>query len=345
MSLVAESFGGYVERRRAELSLTQRRQRWVFLTCLLAIYLWPFYLLGVAVFPAPLTSLGIALSGLSLYVGGSYLVSPSPHQPSTTQSSTSHNSTCLSSISPSSVNSSSIDLTSDRVNAVWQFATQTVSVPHLVIVISIWLGLALWGEMLVPVFSRQVPQLLAGIVLSSVLAGGHFWRTLQLWPLEGSQLWHDYLTDLRGVLRSYYQQLEDSRRSLHRYTGLSDDLQLEALEAKQLLREFTGPLGLDSITETMTTYVRCLEDSQHNLSQLLLQLESGHLVLESALMQVENYLDIQSAPATHLESIEYLGDLYLAPVVQLGGELASVAEDIAGVAEELEGWHHSIGYT
>ena len=68
MSLVAESFGGYVERRRAESSLTQRRQRWVFLTCLLAVYLWPFYLLGVAVFPAPLTGLGIAK--LLVTVGG-----------------------------------------------------------------------------------------------------------------------------------------------------------------------------------------------------------------------------------------------------------------------------------
>ncbi|MGK7911243.1 MAG: hypothetical protein AB4050_07135 [Synechococcus sp.] len=322
MSLVSESFGGYVERRRAELSRTQRRRRWVFLTCLLAIYLWPFYLLGVAVFPAPLTSLGIALSGLSLYVGGSYLVSDS-----------------------SSTAQPLASLASIRAGAVWRFTKQMVSVPHLVIVVSIWLGLALWGEVLVPVFSRQVPQLMAGIVLSSVLAGGHFWRTLQLWPLEGSQLWHDYLADLRGVLGSYYQQLEDSRQSLHRYTGLNDDLQLEAMEAKQLLREFTGPLGLDSIADTMTTYVRRLEDSQHSLSQLLHQLETGSLVLESALMQVESYLDIQSETAIHLESIECLGDLYLEPVIQLGGELAEVAENIAGVAEELEGLQHSISLT
>ncbi|MEL7086370.1 MAG: hypothetical protein AAF268_07935 [Cyanobacteria bacterium P01_A01_bin.3] len=319
MSLVAESFGGYVERRRTELFRTQRRQRWVFLTCLLAIYLWPYYLLGVAVFPAPLTGLGIALSGLSLYVVGSYFVSGGSSQALPT-------------------------LTSTRAEAVWRFTTQIVSVPHLAIVVSIWLGLALWGEVLVPVFSRQVPQLLAGIVLSSVLAGGHFWRTLQLWPLEGTQLWHDYLADVREVLGAYYQQLEDSRRSLHRYTDLNDDLQLEALEARQLLREFTGPLGLDSVTETMTTYVRSLEHSQNSLAQLLHRLETGSLVLESSLMQVESYLDIQSETAFHLDCIEFLGDLYLDPVVQLGGELEAVADRIAGVAEELEGLQHSIGH-
>ncbi|MEM9567447.1 MAG: hypothetical protein AAF974_03995 [Cyanobacteria bacterium P01_E01_bin.34] len=319
MSLVAESFGGYVERRRTELYLTQRRQRWMFLTCLLAIYLWPFYLLGVAVFPAPLTSLGIALSGLSLYVGGSYLVSNSSSKPQTS-------------------------LNSTRAEAIWQFTTQTVLVPHLAIVVSIWLGLALWGEVLVPVFNRQVPQLIAGIILSSVLAGGHFWRTLQLWPLEGTQLWQDYLADLRGVLRAYYQQLEDARRSLNRYTGLNDDLQLEALEARQLLREFTGPLGLDSVAETLTTYVRSLEDSQHNLAQLLPRLEASSLVLESSLMQLESYLDIQSETALHLDSIEFLGDLYLEPFFQLGGELEAAVDRIAGVAEELEGLQHSISH-
>ena len=310
MSLVAESFGGYVERRRAEFSLTQRRQRWVFLTCLLAVYLWPFYLLGVAVFPAPLTSLGIALSGLGLYVGGSYLVSEC-HRSSLGEN-------------------------------VWQFTKQTVSLPHLAIVTSIWLGLALWGEVLVPLFSRQVPQLLAGIVLSSVLAGRHFWHAFRLWPLEGGQLWNDYLADLRRVLGAYYQQLEDSRQSLHQYSGLNNDLQLETLEAKQLLCEFTGPLGLDAIAETMTTYVRRLEDSQQSLSQLLDRLETGSLVLESALLQVESYLDIQSETATYLDSIEFLGDLYLEPVVQLGEELEAVADRIAGVAEELEGLQRSI---
>lgn len=53
-----------------------------------------------------------------------------------------------------------------------QLLAEMISLPHLTLAALIWLGLAVWGEHLSPFLLRQKNQLLAGLLISWLLAQG-----------------------------------------------------------------------------------------------------------------------------------------------------------------------------
>ncbi|MEO1131509.1 MAG: hypothetical protein AAFX40_02255, partial [Cyanobacteria bacterium J06639_1] len=205
MFLPAEPFDRYVERRRQEaIGAARQRRRWIFLTCLLAVYLWPFHLLGLLALPAGVSVIPVTLLGIALYLAGTYLLT----------------------------------VPRDRWFALSQwgsFVSRSVSIPHLAIAAAIWLSVGLWGETLAPLLSRQIPQVMAGVALSAIVTGGHYFFTFQTWwSGELSQLWGEYLTELRSALLPYYGQLERARQSYSEFDTLCDDLMLEEVEIRHL---------------------------------------------------------------------------------------------------------------
>lgn len=314
MFLPAESFDLYVERRRQEaIGAARQRRRWMFLTCLLAVYLWPFHLLGLLALPAGVSVVPVTSIGIALYLAGTYLLTVArdrwfdPRQ--------------------------------------WRsFISQSFSVPHLAIAAAIWLSVGVWGDTLAPLLSRQIPQVMAGVVLSAIVTGGHYFFTFQTWwSGEMSQLWGDYLNEVRSALLPYYSQLERARQSYSEFGTLCDDLMLEEVEMHHLSEQFGDRVALTSTD--WTGYADRLTSSRQHLSQLLHQLETGIDILEAALFEMESHLDWQRGAANVGDAIAPLSPALMQPVFELSRDLVAVERTLEGVTERMDrfasaDWHH-----
>lgn len=305
--MLAEPFERYVERRRHEATVEfQQRQRWVFLACLLAVYLWPFYLLGLLALPAPVSALAVTLLGIALYIVGTYLLTVSRE--------------CW-----------------RDPDQWWPFVRDAVSLPHIAIAAVTWLSVALWGETVAPLLSRQVPQVILGVGLSLCVTGGHYWFTFRTWwSAEMSQLWGDYLHEVRLALHPYYSELERARQCFSHFDTLCDDMMLEEVEAQHLTRESGDCMRWVVESSEWIEYVARVSHSRQHLAQLLHQLEDGIAVLESALFELEAHLDWQRSAASIGDEIAPLSRTFGQPVFELSRDLVLVERTIAGVTERMD---------
>lgn len=314
MSIVAESFQTYLRRRRRLLARRLKRQQgWVVVLALLALYLLSWDALGED------GSLSHLWRGQPLWLvlipllgGGLY-----------------------------SLGAGVIWMLRQRWSA--QLLAEMISLPHLTLAALIWLGLAVWGEHLSPFLLRQKNQLLAGLLISWLLAQG--WSFLQTgWVVEAGQLWADYLQELRGsVLQPCYQRLEACRRSLHLYHAIWQDLQLEELEAQhliQLLSESLLPLTLP-----LKLYAQRVHHCCQQLAALLAQMQERVERLEQVLLNVElelashQLLQAQPQPINLLaEDWASCQELDLQELVCLNQELLGTDRSLQGLTQELKGW-------
>jgi hypothetical protein len=224
-----------------------------------------------------------------------------------------------------------------------QLLAEMISLPHLTLAALIWLGLAVWGEHLSPFLLRQKNQLLAGLLISWLLAQG--WSFFQTgWVVEAGQLWADYLQELRGsVLQPCYQRLETCRLSLHLYHAIWQDLQLEELEAQhliQLLSESLLPLTLP-----LKVYAQRVHHCCQQLAALLAQMQERVERLEQVLLNVElelashQLLQAQPQPINLLaEDWASCQELDLQELVCLNQELLGTDRSLQGLTQELKGW-------
>ncbi|MFQ3612569.1 MAG: hypothetical protein SNJ68_02490 [Cyanobacteriota bacterium] len=258
MLIAAESFQTYLHRRRRQLTRRLKRQQgWGLVLALLALYLirceglsprqWAGQTWWLVLIP---------LLGGGLYSLGAGLIWILRHQwlaPASGQGS--RRSTHL--------------------------LAQMISLPHLALAALIWLGLAVWGEHLMPLLVRQKPQLLAGLLISWLLAQG--WIFIRPgWMVEAGQLWTDYLQELRGsVLQPCYQRLETCRHSLRLYHAIWQDLQLEEMEARHLLQLFSE--SLLPPTWPLQIYAQQVHQCCQQLSGLLAQMQERVERLEKVL--------------------------------------------------------------
>lgn len=150
MSIVAESFQTYLRRRRRLLARRLKRQQgWVVVLALLALYLLSWDALGEDGSLShlwrgqPLWLVLIPLLGGGLYSLGAGLLWMLGQRR----------------LPQGSAGSA-------------QLLAQMISLPHLALAALIWLGLAVWGEHLSPFLLRQKNQLLAGLLISWLLAQG-----------------------------------------------------------------------------------------------------------------------------------------------------------------------------
>ncbi|MEM6446922.1 MAG: hypothetical protein AAFY57_02785 [Cyanobacteria bacterium J06642_2] len=315
MSLLAESFELYVERRRQQATVElQQQRRWTFLVCLLAVYLWPFYLLGLLALPAPVSALSVTLAGVALYMLGTYLLTVSR----------------------------------DRwrdLGQWWPFIYQSISGPHVAIAAVIWLSVALWGEAVAPLLSRQIPQVMAGVGLSLCVTGGHYWLTFRTWwTAEMSQLWGDYLHEVQLALVPYYGQLDRARQRFSQFDTLCDDLMLEEVEALHLARDFSDRVQWVTDSGEWVDYVDRVNHSRQHLAQLLHQLEDSIATLESVLSELETHLDYQWEAARVGPELALLSRALGQPVFELSRDLVIVEQTIAGVSARMDSfaatnWH------
>ncbi|MGQ9837837.1 MAG: hypothetical protein ACUVRV_07685 [Cyanobacteriota bacterium] len=220
---------------------------------------------------------------------------------------------------------------------------QMVSLPHLALAALIWLGLAAWGEHLMPLLVRQKPQLLLGLLISWLLAQG--WIFIRPgWMVEAGQLWADYLQELRGsVLQPCYQRLETCRHSLRLYHAIWQDLQLEEMEAHHLLQLFSG--FLPPSTWSLQVYAQQIHHCCQQLAALLAQMQERVERLEQVLLDVELELDAHQPLQTQPQPINLLAEdwagwqeLDLQELVWLNQELLGTDRSLQGVTQQLKGW-------
>ena len=321
MSIAAESFQTYLRRRRRRLAhRLQRQQGWGVILALLALYLLSCDGLGEGGSPPrlwtgqPLWLVVIPLLGGGLYSLGAGLLWMLGQRR----------------LPQGSAGSA-------------QLLAQMISLPHLALAALLWLGLAIWGEHLLPFLARQKPQLLAGLFVSWLLAQG--WSFFQTgWVVEAGQLWADYLQELRGsVLQPCYQRLEACRRSLHLYHAIWQDLQLEELEAQhliQLLSESLLPLTLP-----LKIYAQRVHHCCQQLAALLAQMQERVERLEQVLLNVELELASYQLLQTQPQPINLLAEdwancqeLDLQELVCLNQELLGTDRSLQGLTQELKGW-------
>ncbi|MCF2969837.1 hypothetical protein L1047_01330 [Synechococcus sp. Nb3U1] len=224
-----------------------------------------------------------------------------------------------------------------------QLLAQMVSLPHLALAALIWLGLAVWGEHLLPLLARQKPQLLAGLLISWLLAQG--WSFLRPgWMVEAGQLWTDYLQELRGsVLQPCYQRLETCRHSLRFYHAIWQDLQLEEIEAQHLLQLFSE--SLPPPTWPLQVYAQQVRYCCQQLSDLLARMQERVERLEQVLLDVELELEAHQPLQTQPQPINLLAEdwagwqeLDLQELVWLNQELLGTDRSLQGLTQELKGW-------
>jgi hypothetical protein len=307
-TLVAESFQTYLRRRRRLLARRFKHQQgWVAVLALLALYLLGWEALGKSkLLPLPW------LVVIPLLGGGLY-----------------------------SLGAAMIWRLRQRCSA--QLLAEMISLPHLALAALIWLGLAIWGEQLSPFLLRQKNQLLAGLVLSWLVAQG--WSFLRPGSMvEVGQLWADYLQELRAsVLQPCYCRLEACRQALRSYQAIWQDLQLEELEAQhlvQLLSESLLPLALP-----LKVYARQVHHCCQQLAALLAQMQERVERLEQVLLEVELELASRQPFQAQAQPINLLleegipcQELDLQELVCLNQELLGADRSLQGLTQELKGW-------
>ncbi|MEN9229490.1 MAG: hypothetical protein Q6L68_01175 [Thermostichus sp. DG02_5_bins_236] len=320
MLIAAESFQTYLHRRRRQLTRRLKRQQgWGLVLALLALYLirceglsprqWAgqtWWLMLIPLLGGGLYSLGAGLIWMLRQQG----------------------------FAPALVQGS-------RCSA--YVLAQMVSLPHLALAALIWLGLAVWGEHLMPLLVRQKPQLLAGLLISWLLAQG--WIFIRPgWMVEAGQLWADYLQELRGsVLQPCYQRLETCRHSLRLYHAIWQDLQLEEMEAQHLLQLFSE--SLPPPTWPLQVYAQQVHRCCQQLSALLAQMQERVERLEQVLLDVELELEAHHPLQTQPQPINLLAEdwagwqeLDLQELVWLNQELLGTDRSLQGLTQELKGW-------
>ncbi|MFS8885744.1 hypothetical protein [Synechococcus sp. H70.2] len=306
--MVAESFQTYLRRRRRLLARRFKHQQgWVVVLALLALYLLSWDVLGKnKLLPLPWL-VAIPLLGGGLYSLGAAMIW--------------------------------------RLRQRWstQLLAEMISLPHLALAALIWLGLAIWGEQLSPFLLGQRNQLLAGLVISWLVAQG--WSFLRPTSMgEVGQLWADYLQELRAsLLQPCYRRLEACRQALQLYQAIWQDLQLEELEAQhliQLLSESLLPLTLP-----LKVYAQRVHHCCQQLAALLARMQEQVERLEQVLLEVELVLasrqpfPAQSQPINlWLEEGLPYQELDLQELVCLNQELVGADRSLQGLTQELKGW-------
>ncbi len=324
---VAQSFQEYVARRQSEMVQRSRHHHgWGLLLGAFAVYVGLCSLLAMR--PKEIlfshawvvTTVPLTLIGVGLYLFGAYLLSLSRQRE---------------------------DL---RCHGMWRLSwvralRQSISLPHLAIAASIWLGLGIWGEMVSPFLIRQGPQLSAGVVISLALAGSQWWSVAHtFWWVEIQQLWFDYLQDLRqSWLLPHYQQLENSRACLLQFQRVHDDLGLEEIEAHYLSDLLEPQLLWIHAGQGLPVYAQQVAQARQRLAQLLYQLQQGIEVLEEALAQVESVLDHSSGPGEGKGLVNLLdhdpNSLHweeIHTVLRLGESLITAERSVQGVTLEMQ---------
>ena len=325
---VAESFQEYVARRQSEMAQRSRHHHgWGLVLGAIAVYIGLCSLLAMR--PKEIlfghawvvTTVPLTLIGVGLYLFGAYLLS----------------------------------LSRQMQDLQWQgvlrlsltgVLRQSVSLPHLAIAASLWLGLGIWGEMVSPFLIRQGPQLSAGVVISLALAGSQWWLVARtFWWVEIQQLWFDYLQDLRqSWLLPHYQHLEDSRECFLQFQRVHDDLGLEEIEAYYLidLLETQLPWIPFHPAQGLLTYAQQIAQARHQLSQLLYQLQQSLEVWEEALSEVELLLDQSTGPdggegLVNLldQDLDSLDGEEIQTVLRLGESLLTAERSVQGVTHEM----------
>jgi len=314
MSIVAESFQTYLRRRRRLLARRLKRQQgWGVVLALLALYLLSWDAPGQA---GPLPHLWrgqpLWLVVIPLLGGGLY-----------------------------SLGAAVIWMLRQRWSA--RLLVEMISLPHLALAALLWLGLAIWGEHLLPFLAQQKPQLLAGLVISWLLAQG--WSFLQTgWVVEAGQLWADYLQELRGsVLQPCYRRLETCRHSLRLYQAIWQDLQLEELEAQHLIQVLSE--SLLPLTLPLKVYAQRVHHCCQQLAALLAQMQERVERLEQVLLDVELELASRQSFQAQPQPINLLveegvhcQELDLQELVCLSQELLGADRSLQGLTQELKGW-------
>ncbi|MEN9224009.1 MAG: hypothetical protein Q6L60_01530 [Thermostichus sp. HHBFW_bins_43] len=316
MSIAAESFQTYVRRRRRKLARRLKRQQgWGLVLALLVLYL-----LSCEGLPPrqwveqPLWLVLIPLLGGGLYSLGTGLIWMFRQR-----------------------------RFAQGFCSSTQLLAQMISLPHLALAALIWLGLAVWGEHLLPLLARQKPQLLAGLFISWLLAQG--WSFLRPgWRVEAGQLWTDYLQELRSsVLQPCYQRLEACRHSLRFYHAIWQDLQLEEIEARHLMQLLSESLPLPTVP--LQVYAQQVHHCCRQLAALLARMQERVEHLEQALLHVElelaSHQSLQAQPQpVNLLAEEWEGwqELDLQELVWLNQELLGTDRSLQGLTQELKGW-------
>ncbi len=314
MSVVAESFQTYLRRRRRLLARRLKRQQgWGVVLALLALYLLSWDALGEG---GLLLHLGrgqpLWLVVIPLLGGGLY-----------------------------SLGAGMVWMLRQRCSA--QLLPEMISLPHLALAALLWLGLAIWGEQLSPFLLRQKNQLLAGLVMSWLLAQG--WSLLRShWIVEVGQLWRDYLQELRAsVLQPCYRRLESCRHSLRLYQAIWQDLQLEELEARHLIQVLSE--SLLPLTLPLKVYAQRVHHYCQQLAALLAQMQEQVERLEQVLLDVELELASRQSFQAQPQPINLLveegihcQELDLQELVCLNQELLGADRSLQGLAKELKGW-------
>ncbi len=319
MLVAAESFRTYLQRRRRQLTRRlQRQQGWGLVLALLVVYL--ICCEGLSARSGAESSgwlLVLPLVGGGLYSFGAgviWLLRQRWSAPRTGQGSR-----------------RSTDL-----------LAQLISLPHLALAALLWLGLAVWGEHLLPLFIQQKPQLLVGLVLSWLLAqGGMFLQPGGM--VEAGQLWKEYLQELRrSVLEPCYQRLESCRQALRFYQAIWQDLQLEEMEAQHLLQLFSESLR---ISWPLQVYAQQVHHCGQQLSALLAQMQERVERLEQLLLDVELELEAHSPLQTQPQPINLLAEdwagwqeLDVQELVCLNQELLGTDRSLQGLTQALQGW-------
>ncbi|MEN9221688.1 MAG: hypothetical protein Q6M04_04555 [Thermostichus sp. BF3_bins_97] len=314
MSIAAESFQTYIHRRRRTLTRRLKRQQgWSLVLALLALYL----LSCEGIPPRQWTGQPLWLVLIPLLGGGLYSLGTGVIWMLRQRSQGSRSST--------------------------QLLAQMISLPHLALAALIWLGLAVWGEHLLPLLARQKPQLLAGLFISWLLAQG--WSFLRPgWMVEAGQLWADYLQELRGsVLQPCYQRLETCRHSLRLYHAIWQDLQLEEMEAQHLMQLLSE--SLPPPTLPLQVYAQQVHRCCQQLSALLARMQERVERLEQVLLHVElelaSHQSLQAQPQPiNLLAEDWAGwqELDLQELVWLNQELQGTDRSLQGLTQELKGW-------
>ncbi len=320
MSIAAESFQTYIRRRRRTLTRRLKRQQgWGLVLALLALYLLSCEGLPPRQWTGqPLWLIVIPLLGGGLYSLGTGVIWMLRQR-------------WFAQGSASSAQSSA------------QLLAPIISLPHLALAALIWLGLAVWGEHLLPFLARQKPQLLAGLFISWLLAQG--WSFLRPgWMVEAGQLWADYLQELRGsVLQPCYQRLETCRHSLRLYHAIWQDLQLEEMEAQHLMQLLSESL-LPPVLP-LQVYAQQVHHCCQQLAALLAQMQERVERLEQMLLNVElelaSHQSLQAQPhPINLLAEDWAGcqELDLQELVCLNQELLGTDRSLQGLTQELKGW-------
>ncbi len=321
MSIVAESFQTYLRRRRRLLARRLKRQQgWGVVLALLTLYLLSWDAPGQeGPLPRlwrehPLWLVVIPLLGGGLYSLGTGLIWMLRQRR----------------LPQGSAGSA-------------QLLAEMISLPHLALAALLWLGLAIWGDHLLPFLARQKPQLLAGLFVSWLLAQG--WSFFHPhWIVEVGQLWREYLQELRAsVLQPCYRRLETCRHLLHLYQAIWQDLQLEELEAQHLIQVLSE--SLLPLTLPLKVYAQRVHHCCQQLAALLAQMQERVERLEQVLLDLElelaTYQPLQAQPQPiNLLAEDWANcqELDLQELVCLNQELLGADRSLQGLTQELKGW-------